>query len=292
VILETVAVVALVTAWAGAGHVDRVAPVRAGISGAARASVTTGWAVGRARWSAGADARAGRRAERMAHWHWRAGYRATSPVRAAGRGIAVTAPAVVAGARAARGGWVAGYRAEKDRRAGIGPGPGAVETGARGSVGPDVTAPAGPEPIEAPGPGDPGPAPEGPAPAGPTLTVVPDTNGDTPVATAPTGTEITDLTVLSAVLADMERLAEEMQSVSHAAKETHLLAACEFPFDPGRSVRAALNAASEIAPQWFDADAWHAQLAAARQAVDALQQQATELTDTGASGHTDQLAAS
>jgi hypothetical protein len=127
----------------------------------------------------------------------------------------------------------------------------------------------------------------------PTLTVVPDTNGDNPVTnTHQISAEIVDLTTLAAVLASMEHLAEEMQSISQAAQETHALADCEFPFDPGRSVRAALTAASEIAPQRFDADAWHTQIAAARQAVDAVQQQATELTDTGARGHTDELAAS
>ncbi len=282
-IVEILVVSALLSAvWVGSGKVQAARPYRAGVAGAARASWSAGSTVARDRWATGAGVRATRRQARAARWgqHWygRATLRAEHGlVRPMGRGLAVAGPAAWAGAKAARAGFAEGYRAEKERRA---TGPTAGPTDESGpadgptvdQVGHDDSSPTETQPTDQPRP---------------TLTAVPTTEE----TTVPT-TEIPDLQSLVAVLTGIEALAEQMADVSQAARATHETALMEFDFNPGGAVASALNAASEAAPQWFDADAWLSAVSAARREAEALMSKATEIADTGAAGRLDQLAAS
>jgi len=280
VIVEILVVSALLSAvWVGSGKVPAARPYRAGVAGAARASWSAGSTVALDRWATGSNARATRRQARATRWgrHWygRATLRAEHGlVRPVGRGLAVAGPAAWAGAKAAREGWATAYRAERDRRA----------------TGPDADAgPTDGPVVDQVGQDDSSqPADQPTDQQRPTLAAVPTTEE----TTVPTTTEITDLQSLVAVLTGIEALAEQMVDVSQAARATHETALMEFDFNPGSAVAGALQAASEAAPQWFDADAWLSAIAAARREAEALMSQATEIADTGAAGRLDQLAAS
>ena len=280
--------------WWTSGRFDRTAPVRAGLSGATRAAVTTTGQAAASRWRAGHMARLRRTVRRRRQWSkTRAGRAALRveglvvvPALSLGRGLAVALPALMAGGRAIPGGWADAYKAERERRSAPGadanqasPRGGAEEQGGGGGTTPRVGAR---DTSSSPSPTDEGsPAPVG-AGAG--------NDGREPAVAQGDGVEVPNLQVLQKVLEDLVKVLSEHGNVIEWASKLSRGLPEVLAFSPGDRAMAALAGLTEVAPE-VEAAPWLDVAQAALSEVTDVVAAAEALAATGAQGSSEQLLA-